>query len=482
MSSGVPASASTGTDVNLGSQSFNTSSGSHNAGTAPPSNGALNVDAATYGGTFLSVKNTSGSALTMSLDATTNTMTVNGNVVVTGTVAEAAVSEGPLTITGGTVTVNTPFLQATQTWNGAGVTFTGAKVNVTDTASAAGSLLLDLQLGGVSKFSVSKAGAVTIASTLAVTGVATLTAQPIVSSLTASQAVFTDASKGLVSNAVTGTGNVVMSASPTLTGTLTARNINLTDGDTIQWSSANNRVFFNGGAFRVDVNGTQYLGISTAGLVTIPGTLAVTGATTLSSTLAVSSAAAATVTDYIATFTNTNGTGNSGSGVIKVKMSAGGTSDYVGIGLHNSGDTRIGSILQNGSSGNLTIGVGSANNTRLTFDYGTGLATFANAVTVSGATTLSGYLNIGSGYVGGLGTGDAIIKNAHYLYGETAASSDKYGLIGFTAANKVSIDINGAGAVFGGTVTLPLGGGTGLVSVGAVDSGGTGYRLLRVPN
>ena len=34
-----------------------------------------------------------------------NTMTVNGNVVVTGTVAEAAVSEGPLTITGGTVTV-----------------------------------------------------------------------------------------------------------------------------------------------------------------------------------------------------------------------------------------------------------------------------------------------------------------------------------------------------------------------------------------
>lgn len=35
-------------------------------------------------------------------------------------------------------------------------------------------------------------------------------------SLTASQAVFTDASKGLVSNAITGTGNVVMSTSPTL--------------------------------------------------------------------------------------------------------------------------------------------------------------------------------------------------------------------------------------------------------------------------
>jgi len=37
--------------------------------------------------------------------------------------------------------------------------------------------------------------------------------------LTASQAVFTDASKRLVSNAVTGTGSVAMSASPTFTGT-----------------------------------------------------------------------------------------------------------------------------------------------------------------------------------------------------------------------------------------------------------------------
>jgi hypothetical protein len=36
------------------------------------------------------------------------------------------------------------------------------------------------------------------------------------SALTASQAVFTDASKNLVSNAITGTGNVVMSTSPTL--------------------------------------------------------------------------------------------------------------------------------------------------------------------------------------------------------------------------------------------------------------------------
>jgi len=53
-----------------------------------------------------------------------------------------------------------------QTWNAAGTTFTGLKLNITDTASAAASLLADLQVGGSSKFKVDKAGAVTAASTV----------------------------------------------------------------------------------------------------------------------------------------------------------------------------------------------------------------------------------------------------------------------------------------------------------------------------
>jgi hypothetical protein len=71
------------------------------------------------------------------------------------------------------------------------------------------------------------AGNASIGGTLAVTGVATFTAQPILSSLTASRAVFSDGSKGLVSNAITGTGNVVMSASPTLTGTIGGASLTL---------------------------------------------------------------------------------------------------------------------------------------------------------------------------------------------------------------------------------------------------------------
>ncbi len=65
---------------------------------------------------------------------------------------------GPLTITGGTVTANTPVVDATQTWNSSGTTFTGIRFDVTDTASAAGSLLMDLRVGGASRFSVSKLG------------------------------------------------------------------------------------------------------------------------------------------------------------------------------------------------------------------------------------------------------------------------------------------------------------------------------------
>jgi len=48
------------------------------------------------------------------------------------------------------------------------------------------------------------------------TGVVSVTAAPILTALTASQAVFTNGTKALVSNAITGTGNVVMSTSPTL--------------------------------------------------------------------------------------------------------------------------------------------------------------------------------------------------------------------------------------------------------------------------
>lgn len=47
----------------------------------------------------------------------------------------------------------------TDMWNNVGTTFAAIRMNVTDTASQAGSMLIDLQVGGVSKFAVRKDGA-----------------------------------------------------------------------------------------------------------------------------------------------------------------------------------------------------------------------------------------------------------------------------------------------------------------------------------
>lgn len=67
-------------------------------------------------------------------------------------------ASAPLTGTGATITTSQPLIDVSQTWNNAAVTFTSAKINVTNTASAAASLLMDLQVDGVSKFNVTKGG------------------------------------------------------------------------------------------------------------------------------------------------------------------------------------------------------------------------------------------------------------------------------------------------------------------------------------
>ena len=54
-----------------------------------------------------------------------------------------------------------PIYNLTDLWNDVGTTFTSIKMNVTDSASAAGSLLIDLQHNSVTRFSVSKTGAIT---------------------------------------------------------------------------------------------------------------------------------------------------------------------------------------------------------------------------------------------------------------------------------------------------------------------------------
>lgn len=99
---------------------------------------------------------------------------LDGSAIVN--VPESGITDGTIlarvaaneTITGawtfniGTITSDIKIAQLLATWNNAAVAFSGLVIDVTDTASASGSLLMDLKLGGVSKFSVDKSGKMTI--------------------------------------------------------------------------------------------------------------------------------------------------------------------------------------------------------------------------------------------------------------------------------------------------------------------------------
>lgn len=69
------------------------------------------------------------------------------------------VSAGVLTamaLSQGIITSAAAQIDGSVTWDNSGVTFTGWKLNVTDTASASASLLMDLQVGGLSRWAFAK--------------------------------------------------------------------------------------------------------------------------------------------------------------------------------------------------------------------------------------------------------------------------------------------------------------------------------------
>ena len=78
--------------------------------------------------------------------------------VVQGGTTDKVTAADLLRQNGQTVTTSNPVLSLAQTWNAGAVTFTGMLFNATNTASAAASLLLDLQVGGTSQFKVDRTG------------------------------------------------------------------------------------------------------------------------------------------------------------------------------------------------------------------------------------------------------------------------------------------------------------------------------------
>jgi hypothetical protein len=184
----------------------------------------------------------------------------------------------------------------TVVWNSGGTTFSAVKMNVTDTASAVGSLLLQFQVGGTDKFSVRKDGKITSAGDLSVGGNATISGTltvtgGIVGSMTGPGA-STDnaiarfngtAGTTLKNSGVTidNSNNLAGVVNITATGTITAnQNLQSSTATAVLGSTGAGNVYLRPNGVG---STTGQLQVASTGAVTVNGTLTATGDITYSS-------------------------------------------------------------------------------------------------------------------------------------------------------------------------------------------------------
>ena len=120
-----------------------------------------NVYAAAFYGAATGLTSIPGANVTGTVANATHASTAN---TVTNAAQANITSVGTLTglsVASGTITATTPIL-VTQTWNNASVAFTGIRQNITNTNSAVGSYLMDLQVGGTSQFTVGRDGNINV--------------------------------------------------------------------------------------------------------------------------------------------------------------------------------------------------------------------------------------------------------------------------------------------------------------------------------
>ena len=157
----------------------------------------------------------------------------------------------------GAVDITTPALSAADTvlniastWNNGSNKFDAIKVNVTNTGSAATSLLMDLQVGGASKFKVGLDGTVTTPGDLDLTGDVTIGGDLAVNGgdITSTAATFNLLNQSATVNAFTNAATLQIGKisgtatlnNPTVVGTQTTQNLWNTVATTVNFAGAAN--------------------------------------------------------------------------------------------------------------------------------------------------------------------------------------------------------------------------------------------------
>lgn len=160
-----------------------------------------------------------------------------------------------------------------------------------------------------------------IGGTLAVTGVATFSASPVYSSLTASSAVATDASKALVSVANTGTGSNVLATAPTIAS------LNLTTALTLAGAAGTNgQVLTSAGS------GLPTWAVPSAGALTLLSTVTASA----SATVDIETTFSSTYDNYLIVGSGIFGSTNE---AIKVRLKIGGsylTAGYDAVNMYKA--------------------------------------------------------------------------------------------------------------------------------------------------
>ena len=271
-----------------------------------------------------------------------------------------------------------------------------------------------------------------IAGTLGVTGVATFSAAPIYSSLTASSAVATDASKALVSVTNTGTGNNVLATSPTLVtpvlGAASATSVTVaagavgtpsitTAGDTntgIFFPAADTIAFAEGGAEAMRIDSSANVGIGT----TTPQTRLHIFSSTSSTAVSIQGSLSAGTNTPTLDFTGDNGGSplySTGARIQAVRdVAVGGYALAFGTTTDNAAESsaptermridRTGNVIVNGtstSSDESTYQGGGVFVSRRASSAGTTHANFLNGGSVVGSitsNTTTTFYNITSDY------------------------------------------------------------------------------------